>query len=448
MKKNNYDDRGTYDVSSFCFFIRTTDLLFDKDGNFNHNLNDRDKGTFVHEYIHYIQNISTAYGFLEIIDKYQRLKNVVTYITENDKIRRPIVLDTKNTKNSITHRLDKFMDNKTKNPVFDQISYDYVLTSDTETKTEKKVLQVTFLKDGQIGQKIKFGMLGIKESMAFLVQRLIDKEIEKEQLVYNIVELVVKDIYPEIIDENRLNLIVLCYYSLSLPYSESGKFLFYEVLIYLKNNNLTFNDPLDLYRHLYYEFSFDSISNINQIEPNREYTLHSFFEEKCKDAYASIIDLLNGNFEESKFLCSILSNALYYYKQSPCDIVKLIISIQNSESIDELIDRYGRPYIYAFDYNGFDYEDSQHLPDKGFVRISVMGAIEQILFSKKDEPCSKPLMRFCQITDKKASDDSEKIRYDREICPCKPWRRIEQGYPICPFTKIWIDLGLIDKFES
>ena len=79
--------RGTYSTNFFSIFIN---------GDFQPNLNQlgkKDLGTFAHEYLHYIQNLTTIYGLRNGIFHFQLLKEVKEFLKSTSKIDLPLKLN-------------------------------------------------------------------------------------------------------------------------------------------------------------------------------------------------------------------------------------------------------------------------------------------------------------------------------------------------------------------
>lgn len=61
MELCNYLGSNKYKTSAFCIIL---DLPIDLN-NFIYNLNDNQYSLYLHEYMHFLQDISTAYGLMK-----------------------------------------------------------------------------------------------------------------------------------------------------------------------------------------------------------------------------------------------------------------------------------------------------------------------------------------------------------------------------------------------
>jgi hypothetical protein len=166
------NDRGVYTPAFFTMYV---------DGECKLNPLDmsiKDLGTFMHEYTHYIQNISTSFGlmstqnyliYIESLLKEVREKNIRNFppkqfiippIVQNNLLRFKLHAGDKNALEidfDDIKIVKKGVDLSTKG------------VDPSTFKTEMNV--VLFYKGGSLIREIKFGSHIIKESMALLVQK-------------------------------------------------------------------------------------------------------------------------------------------------------------------------------------------------------------------------------------------------------------------------------------
>ena len=80
------DLRGYYKPSFFYIYLK---------GSFNIDLDllsIKDRGTFVHEYIHYVQNIATYWGLYSSIVRYQELMEFKSHLITSETVDIPVVV--------------------------------------------------------------------------------------------------------------------------------------------------------------------------------------------------------------------------------------------------------------------------------------------------------------------------------------------------------------------
>ena len=84
MNDNEYELRGFYKPHFFSIFLNGEfDIEFQ-------NLQKNDLGTFVHEYTHYLQNITTIFGLKNSILYFHHLYEVKKHINESKNLTVPI----------------------------------------------------------------------------------------------------------------------------------------------------------------------------------------------------------------------------------------------------------------------------------------------------------------------------------------------------------------------
>lgn len=194
--------RGIYYTNYFSIFIN---------GNFDgeiEKMSHRDKGTFAHEYLHYLQNIITIYGLRAGIFQFKLLAELKKYIEDNKEITLPIG--------------DKFMSERILKgkEIFDLYNgtefykikelcnYDINIIN----KGKIKLVEITFLNNRDSDDKIIFGATCVKESMCHYFQSFFDKgELISDIIPYKYAELLVKKFYPEILEDKKKILSILLF---------------------------------------------------------------------------------------------------------------------------------------------------------------------------------------------------------------------------------------------
>lgn len=204
--------RGEYSTSFYCIFM---------DGKYNQDLSrmsQKDLGTFVHEYIHYVQNISTLWGMYESMIRYQCIAEAKEELERINDI--PLLYKfhfSEPLENRLhvlgigqgTDYFDCYSDKKI------ELDKDFILSKEFEEYNgkgfEKYYLECYV---NGVKEKIHIGAKIIKESMASMYQRLFDADaVSPYDIPYNVVELIAKVYYPNIA-EDKLKLISICHISL------------------------------------------------------------------------------------------------------------------------------------------------------------------------------------------------------------------------------------------
>lgn len=149
----------------------------------------RDKGTALHEYTHYIQNIGTLWGLYCSMCNYDMILQFKYEIFNAQEIKRPVTI-------SLTEPLERKKryvqhGNGTQGypkwNLNDDEAIDYSLTPvDVNGKREVQV-DVSFTLIDGTKQSVKLGAHIIKESMAAMMQNLLDPNAKHDDVPYNLV---------------------------------------------------------------------------------------------------------------------------------------------------------------------------------------------------------------------------------------------------------------------
>lgn len=201
--------RGYYSTSFFHIYLQ---------GNFDldiENLSKQDLGTFVHEYIHYMQNISTLWGLQCSIVKYDELALFKQQVLNSTDITLPFqikhseklvtAINRIKAGNGTTEYLD-FKGEKLQIESFDFIRKDCM--SETNEYVSLKVLY-----GNGTCVNIELGAHIIKESMAALYQSFIDPGAEHDDFPYNIVQLLCDKFFSSIC-KDKAKIICICHSAL------------------------------------------------------------------------------------------------------------------------------------------------------------------------------------------------------------------------------------------
>ena len=207
-----YKLRGAYNTSYFHMYI---------EGKFNVDLSQisqEDRGTFIHEYIHYWQNIGTLWGLSHSILMYDIMLKIREEITSLDEIKLPYMM-------TFTEELERrkclfevgngFCQDGQYNDIKIDDSKRIKIITNYRIVCEKRfpiiLLEITFQNNST--NIIELGAHIIKESMAALYQSLVDSKASHDDIPYNVVKILCKYNYPSLYENTKL-LICCCYAAL------------------------------------------------------------------------------------------------------------------------------------------------------------------------------------------------------------------------------------------
>lgn len=204
--------RGYYRTGCFHIFLKGS---FDQDLT---QLSQDDLGTFLHEYVHFLQNISTPYGIFEAVAFNDAAVEAFLDIIPKNTIELPYdapqsqmlkgrmawlkVMNGQSVKD--TDRLIEVDDKK-------HILWDVIEETINLRRGHYVALEYTD-KDGKIHHR-RIGALDIKEAMAAAYQSLIDPNAQHSDIPYNLLRIFCKQTFPTVGHDVK-KFICLCFTSL------------------------------------------------------------------------------------------------------------------------------------------------------------------------------------------------------------------------------------------
>lgn len=204
-------ERGSYTPGFFQI-----KLSFPFDMKDLSSLSIQDLGTFAHEYIHYLQNTSTPFGLWQAMVYYQYISVFFAYIQKNHLTSKPIEGYVPNEDTTRRMELEKeasgyrgFLEVDEKEPLI------YGRTIEEVCGKRLERISLTFKDVQGRNQKIILGANIIKESMAAMVQEIIDPASKDTHIAipYHVVARLAAQYAPNIANDNK-KLITLCFISL------------------------------------------------------------------------------------------------------------------------------------------------------------------------------------------------------------------------------------------
>ena len=206
-------DNSCYNTSFFQIYLKA---------DYNPDLScmtKEDLGTFVHEYVHYLQNVSTPWGLYSSLIRYKAVAAIIQQLIDATEISLPFqpVYDQR-----LQHEIDIMMVGESTcnfNDLYgkqiDTTKQIKLISEPTEYNgrhIDRLVLEVTFT-NGEI-HKIYLGAKIIKESMASLYQCLFDSNaMSLHDVPYNVIRILFEQCCPNISHDIK-KIITICHLSL------------------------------------------------------------------------------------------------------------------------------------------------------------------------------------------------------------------------------------------
>lgn len=233
-----------------AFFRMEVDFPFPSGYDWNRRLSEKDISVFTHEYIHFLQDISTYVGLNNAYVYSEQIHGYVSYIYSFPKgeFSIPVILP----ENYGNIDLNKFVNTNCIGDFKEQEEFFL-------TKIKKRYINVRYDNPyvkylTQIiliparGRSVVFGARAIMESMAYLIEMFITRgSTTPPDFPYLSAELVVDKIYPEFGDD-MLRVIALC--DCCLQFSQPGK-IFVQSLEIFKENHFLPDNANEVIDHFY-----------------------------------------------------------------------------------------------------------------------------------------------------------------------------------------------------
>ena len=312
------------------------------------------KGVFMHEYIHYVQHLSTLCG-ISIARQYNLLFcNYRAFFADNDIIPIPLSWDMVAPEmGSFFTSFNLVKGDKEFGGRIDKIHVDEKEIRDARKERRSVKLDIYDEEsDDWVRKGLAFGYYAIIESMADMIQRIYEPNVEHDDVPYRVVQKLCESYFPEVAYDNRM-MISLCLCALMASNPGCG---FFEAVDFAREHR-----DLDGYE-LYNAFVIDSTIILKS---GKEVTIAEWFEHQLSE-YDKTIEQALGI---SDYYCEAIRNSLKCAQTG--ENLLLVILYDKNVSPDDyfqsLINFYGAPYIES--YNLTLYPGRESMP------IDVVAAI-------------------------------------------------------------------------
>ena len=415
------EEFGTYQSS---YFIMTVPIHADLDIR---NMSDSDFAVFFHEYIHFLQDITSFYGYMGIYDHGEYMRRAINDIYKMPKqFKVPLTLEdngdfTQLNKDIATFSLGDQSDLEF--VVIKDASKDIFIESfqltDTFTIPELHVKAVT--NNGP--EEITVGAYAIRENMAYLLERKCTSKYKRSyDYPYQIVEIIANSLCPGKLSEE--DLIALC--DVSLQCSVPGYGL-YQLLTAIKKGQLTIKSPEDLY---------DFLFSKKTVFLGREMTMHNALVEAARQASDHLlsyvrIDNLSKDYED--WVTFTLSAGVGLRVIRPYFFLEMARGKRDKDNavLQHIAKSIGSPQM--INARGMRFQLATERPICRFEYLEVVKEIE-CLFEDGKKYCG--LKPWCALSPDGAPVD--------ERCDNAPWSRCNDER-LCPYGLLWRHWKLADK---
>lgn len=417
--------KGLYCPGVFHLFVN---IEYDLKGGINAILFDdlppEWSSTFLHEYVHFLQDITTTFGLLNILHlvEYLRNANEVIRSSSSGKITFPTKVTTKFNWGS-NEKLKQVYSGQA-GEVGEATSISYDRGREVIALAQGEPLEIdTFMvkcldQERQSWSEFLFGAIHIKEGMAHIIQREFDPSVKHDSAPYRIAKQIAENLVPEVSHNDMF--LSLC--SASLMHYHPAQ-LFFDVLERLREDKrLSFSSPEGLYNWIMVSFV-----------PEGEKSFRSLYEKHldlAEDAFSSAIPFSIYR-DTVTWFRHLLNEAKNLRSSSPTffsDLVKTEGVV--SPKFLKLINSLGVPLTTNRNSEGV-FVPPAGLEDLQILPYQLKAAHSIALVHRGSRGCS--MRKLC-------SADEEGPEVDR-TCIDSPWVRSQRDQ-LCPFGQLWKAWGL------
>lgn len=440
MREQKFNKLGFYRPTFLGMHVHCTSSLIDLN-----TLVDIDATTYIHEYIHFLQDISTTFGLMNICSVVDYMKAAIEQIRidgnkefivpfEIDEIKYPSVVA-----NIEYNRIVLGSGNPVDNPLIIEVVKEF-----EQLNTPHGLLNIPRIiikySDSEGIKKCAFGGYCVSESMAYLLEKFMYPEsLVANRFPYETASIVANSVYPSF-SMDQLNLAALC--DASLMYSNPGV-VFYESLEKMVQSRFIPKNSNEVYQfvHSFTTLNFNNIFDVNQ--------LFIYFGNKATQQLSSYFTskLFNDSIE---WLTYTISNATELRLRLNSFILDIALDgdMRKSRLFNLTYRKIGSPFVvndnHEFSYYSAFAMEKSVTPDY----LWAINQVYKILFSKPEdkgviEGCYKcEMIGWCikTCTDKKIDD------WTGDRCRNTPWERAEDSDPnFCTLGRLWKTWGLEGK---
>lgn len=396
---NHLDERmNSYKCNFFHMFLEGESPIIN--GGYN-KIPLRDYASFIHEYVHYIQQITTPYGL-----KYSTyfIKNLLIYRESINSSQKEINLPFRLKVNEPTKQIEVELANKNGSESFAKGNINDIEINNNDVKLAKQQQSAVnigvydFENDRAFNEGFQFGYWCVIESMAHMVQSLINPELNHRIVPYRTAQLVCSKIRPDLRDDTKL-LISICYVSL---YFDNPGHAFFEILDSIPQGG---EKGVELYKRY-------------MIKYKRR------FRNKKMDNHEMMNIIMN---EFVIILGALVGNNLIYYKNvlNNCKLesskgdslfLRMIYyeDISNIDRLSEIISFYGYPAIDSSKSSDIVVPFDQET-ERPYLEHSSLISLELLINRFKEKSGNKVCLRF-QICNRNRDND-----IIEEFCAEQQW---------------------------
>lgn len=386
-----------------------------------YNLLKQDQATFVHEYIHYLQDVTTFFGLNNayVYSEYLHAASQIIYAEPDNKIHLPVEIHNNYGNVELNREVNEICTGD-----IEQISTLFVLDiKEKYVRTKynhpffKSLCQIVLVLPQK--KKLIFGGRAIMESMAYLVERNVEPHCKgADDYPYHSAEIVANKIYPQFANDD-FRLIALC--DISLNSSNPGK---------------TFVQTLEMYKKYSLIPTTDKIYDDFYHAPcvmmgNKTKYINGFFNFAITVGERLVLylrDPYSAPFRDA--VRKMIGGGMDYRLNHRTFMVDIAKSgdLNHNSTLHTIIKRFGSPVI-SDNQGNFCQIPSLYFEDSQFYNFV---AVEQLYKTLSDCQDCCELYSWCDYLD---ANGNKTVNID-DRCMNEPWKRCYDTQ-LCPYGMLW-----------
>ncbi|CAN5472386.1 hypothetical protein BH09VER1_BH09VER1_26570 [soil metagenome] len=394
--------------------------------------------TFLHEYVHFLQDLTTTHGLLNFVLAVEHLKNANEFVLKQASADFSIPVKLSNKHNWLTNQKlrliyrGKVVPGRDCVSSIDYLDYsrtiEYVLDGGGET-IEVPKYQIGYFDNGaQTRMSCHFGSIHLKEYMAHAVQNQFAPDTVHDDMPYRVVELIVEKEVPKLAGDSSL-IVALCEACL-MHYHPAE--IFFDAIERMKRNG----DQIPRDPHSAYSFVTNGLKFKGR-GTNR--TFESLYESMADQAVAAFRSCLKAEIFKSnvQWFVEVMSEARKLRLGSRGFFTQLVDSKGKfSSTFTNVVDVLGIPFTSNVVFKGYFF------PPKKLKMLSIQPyypKVFQAISLTYSGACGCSLLDFCN------SNPGSKIT--NTDCEKQPWMRVTLP-DLCPYAQLWRTWGLEGKIPG
>ena len=398
--------------------------------SFGEKMNDRDLSVFVHEYVHFLQDITTLYGLEGISSDFGTLTNMVSWVKSNKHS--PIYVPLPETILDEITKNNRFISDSTwgesgelNNIEIIDINIDSSISIAVDDYRTVESVIIKYKTNESEEGICSFGAREIYEGMAYLIEQHITKDFESSpDLPYNTALKVLERLYP-ILASDYKNILILC--DLALMSSNPGV-EYVRMIGWIKENNFVPNNSAELFAFMEEKWETHDI--------NAEAKRIDFLIEKVEEVRANMHSVLKNDAFFADFhnwVDTIFDNAIELRRRWPLFWLYIVEDgyVKDNPSFQTIYRLIGAPLVETAKHEYF------FIPPEGcedstcLVYFKVFNQIYTLLV-EGNLRCN--LMPWC-------NNPNNLVEVDSSCHKC-PWNHSPKDGYLCTFCGIWQHCGL------